>query len=464
MYMSSGQSRLSQIWPGILKTWNEGGPNSTATTTGTPHVFDIPPELAEEIIAHIPAVDEASIRSLALVSRVFLNPCQRRLFNKLEIDLAAHVERRLSSPPVDLTGPQTLFVPWTASVPAYQRLRDIFRQCPHLVGYVRKLSLFQSRPQDVGEWAKVHPSVFADITASLSSSPIHTISLEGYSYFSHLIWNNLRLEVERNLYRVFSNPSVQTLVMVDVMIPKTFFHGFRGLKHFKLAHIRWAIETSLNSETVEFRNGMQQVQRPTSLYLVPFGELPRFSSGRLDLSTMMPETGFDLTDLEHVIWRMNAPDPLPLGFLTRLRPAKLRVLELEFFHVALNLSSFRALSQLTISHYIDNGAGTTTGIPQIIETVSSLPTPLHLHSLVLRFNNRPLYPFDQYSGFQVLSSTFSRLQEDSKSLETISIGINIYKNVLETPDEAAQLLLKDYVLNQVRWDGCEPVLEVYVRS
>ncbi|TFK61581.1 hypothetical protein BDN72DRAFT_863474 [Pluteus cervinus] len=318
--MSGSQSRFSQIWPDIRKKWRA----STSSTTS--YVFDIiPPELIEEIVAHIPTNQETTLRSLALASHVFVNPCQRRLFSKLDIDLAA---KRQPTSPSSVDG-RSVFVPWTASIPAYQRLRDIFKNSPHLAGYVMKLSFVQSRGQRGGEWMIGHSSLFADITTSLSSSPIHTISLQGYSYFSAFEWDSLPLEAERNLYRLFSNPNLQTLVMVDVLIPKTFFHGFRELKHLKLAHIGWSTDDHITPTTIEFRSGLQGVQKITSLYLVPWGL--RGPCERLDLTTITPERGLDLADLDHVLLRINTSNHPPSASLTRLRPAKLRVLELEFF-------------------------------------------------------------------------------------------------------------------------------------
>jgi hypothetical protein len=47
----------------------------------------LPTELVGEILSHLPSDDEESLRSCSLVAKSWLDPCQRRLFESVRIDL-----------------------------------------------------------------------------------------------------------------------------------------------------------------------------------------------------------------------------------------------------------------------------------------------------------------------------------------------------------------------------------------
>ncbi|KAF7302317.1 hypothetical protein HMN09_00865100 [Mycena chlorophos] len=83
-------------------------------------LVDIPPELIDAIVEHIP--DVASLKSCSLVSRIFRFPCQKRLHHTLQLEFA---------------GPDSQRDPRRTLEAVSRR----FDESPHLAGYITRLSI-----------------------------------------------------------------------------------------------------------------------------------------------------------------------------------------------------------------------------------------------------------------------------------------------------------------------------------
>ncbi|TFK61678.1 hypothetical protein BDN72DRAFT_965036 [Pluteus cervinus] len=353
---------------------------------------DIPPEIVEQIIAHLPPYKSAQydIQSLALTSRAFVDPCQRRLFQ--EVDFGLTVLSDYMAPP-------------STAPPYFFRLLFIFKESPLLAGYVKTLSFPQLGIRGVYAgtgWLIDHPSLFADIVDCLISSRIQTINLKGPYRAPPFDWDQLPLETEINFYCIFSNPSVEVLTMDYMTIPETFFGGFGGLKELELSRVRWARGVAPDFGTHEYRADLQRVQKLTKICLA--GEI------HLSLDSLTPERGLDLTDVDDATWRIDLPQRAPS--LSLLNPAKLKALHLQVFDHStrpppktppLSLSSCCALSHLIISQHAPARWEHFSTL-WTANTISSVPRNA-LHSLTIRFSS-PTKDFQivQYSGLELLSS------------------------------------------------------------
>ena len=59
--------------------------------------MDLPPELIDEIISHIPPHDVKSLRNCSLVAKTWVFPSQRRIFEIVKIDKRVHLKSWLGS-------------------------------------------------------------------------------------------------------------------------------------------------------------------------------------------------------------------------------------------------------------------------------------------------------------------------------------------------------------------------------
>ncbi|TFK61588.1 hypothetical protein BDN72DRAFT_435627 [Pluteus cervinus] len=401
--------------------------------------LEIPLEIIGEITVQL-SKSRRALRSLALVSRAFLDPCQRHLFSVLRLCLPVSQESH------DLS---------TVTPFSTVRLRDIFNHHPHLAGYVKSLFLSTSNSSNTGSTDGLfdYPSVFTDIVNFLASSPIHTITLEGPEDPPPFHWNRLPLGVERAMYRLFANPSVATLRMVYVIIPKTFFQAFGGLKVLVLIEVGWLKEDGSDSG---FQGVTERVQKLKSIDLAP-GRLGS-SEDCLDLSAMTPERGLDLTAVEHAVWYTRDSVQAPFS-LSPLNPANLKSFKLGVSNgmngQPLDLSLFRRLSYLSITYLAD-----MFDPLWIAEAIQSLPSNHHVRSLVLKFTNANDVPIDLFSSFELLRPALSQLHSASDSVK-ISLKIDLY-DVLGNLEGLEAVKVKDYVFERVKWDGCEAVLQVHV--
>ncbi|KAF7311729.1 hypothetical protein MIND_00182900 [Mycena indigotica] len=89
---------------------------------------ELPPELCESVVNHIPADDIATIRSCLLVSRAYCDASERRLF--------AHVRLGEAARP-------------------YSRIAELFAARPHLAAYVTSMRL--ELPDDEDRWREEKP-------------------------------------------------------------------------------------------------------------------------------------------------------------------------------------------------------------------------------------------------------------------------------------------------------------------
>ncbi|TFK61586.1 hypothetical protein BDN72DRAFT_849530, partial [Pluteus cervinus] len=346
---------------------------------------------------------------------------------------------------------------------AFLGLREVFKERPHLAGYVQ--ALYTTLPQHTSSrymhpspgLMDKNPSAVAETLDALSSSLIHTVTLRSppSPQYSASDWSRLPLEAQNAFYPIFAKPNLQTLVIHGLSIPKSFFREFGGLKHLKLLDVSWVWE----SPGVQPQSRLDEVQKLAS---VDIGRLQQ----PMALNTMTPEIGLDLGGVDHAKWWLSLPlKATPQLF--PLNPEKLRAFEVRVFNEGwaptttvvqpLDLSSCCNLSQLTIS---DDGSSYEYWLNSswVAETLSSLPLPNRIHSLVLKYEGSEI---GQYSSVRLLRPALSRLWACSKDIHVlIKIELGIDSDTDDPEDEDAKL--KDYVFNQVKWDGCESALQVDV--
>ncbi|TFK67426.1 hypothetical protein BDN72DRAFT_961024 [Pluteus cervinus] len=390
--------------------------------------------------------DEEILKALALASPVFVELCQERLFESIEIQANFKAEHDSAPPPA-----------------SFIKFHAVVTKNPRIPSYIQEIKLAQHSTRGQHTMAEVvdQLALITQVFDALSSSPIHTLS-----FLSHgkVRWTDLDLRIRSSLLKILQKPCFQHISLHELHFPRYLFSHFTHLQSVKLYSPRfpWEQDSPLTR--------MHQISQLT-YYVHPDAGIP-WSLDTHTFDCVGPSIGLDLSSLQYLDLNVDLLQIPRLSHLFQL--PKLTHLEVSTdpsstlgFSLSLGsapslrLSGLANLTHLTLTNLVFDSS--IDQFKWIRKALASLTTAqlqiIHSVTIVLRATSDAIGKIAEFEDVLLLARCLSHLHRSSVGVKSILVHMKISES-----NEDTILLAQGKISPLLAWEGCESVFQFKIES